>query len=335
MKALQVLSSLVALAMVSGCQKKSEVETAPKSTLPPLKIAYSDWPGWTAFEIAIQKGWFRDAGVDVQFSWFEYTPSMEAFTAGKVDAVTVASGDALVTGAQGGKNVAILVTDYSNGNDMIVAKPGIANLKGLKGKNVGLELGLVEHLLLQKGLTSMGLSISDVKLTAVPTSQTAQVLASGSVDAIGAWQPNSGQALKSVPGSKTVYSSADAPGLIYDFLSVNPQSLATRRDDWVKVVKVWNKVLAYLKDPATRDSGIAIMAARVGVPAADYAKFIDGTKLLTLEESRARFQPGASLDHLAFSMAYADTFNVANKVYTQPQTIATYLDSSLTIDALK
>ena len=103
----------------------------------------------------------------------------------------------------------------------------------------------------------------------------------------------------------------------------------------MKVVKVWNKVLAYLKDPATRDSGIAIMAARVGVPAADYAKFIDGTKLLTLEESRSRFQPGASLDHLAFSMAYADTFNVANKVYPQAQTIATYLDSTLPIDALK
>jgi NitT/TauT family transport system substrate-binding protein len=67
---------------------------------------------------------------------------------------------------------------------------------------------------------------SDVKLVGTPTHQTAQVLATKDVDAIGAWQPNSGQALKSVPGSKAVFSSADEPGLIYDFVSVSPQSLA-------------------------------------------------------------------------------------------------------------
>ncbi|MEO7598377.1 MAG: ABC transporter substrate-binding protein, partial [Opitutus sp.] len=85
----------------------------------PLKVAFSDWPGWTALEIASQKGWFKAAGVDVELLWFEYGPSMEAFTAGKCDAVTVTNGDALVTGAGGARNIAILITDYSNGNDMI------------------------------------------------------------------------------------------------------------------------------------------------------------------------------------------------------------------------
>ena len=50
---------------------------------------------------------------------------MEAFSAGKVDAVMMTNGDALVTGATGRAEQCILVTDYSNGNDMIVAKPGI------------------------------------------------------------------------------------------------------------------------------------------------------------------------------------------------------------------
>ena len=36
----------------------------------------------------------------------------------------------------------ILVTDYSNGNDMVIAKPGIKSLKELKGKKIGLELEL-------------------------------------------------------------------------------------------------------------------------------------------------------------------------------------------------
>ncbi len=81
--------------------------------------------------------------------------------------------------------------------------------------------------------------------------------------------------------------------------------------------------------------GVAIMAARVGVPAADYAKFLEGTRFLTLAESRPRFQTGSDLTSLPFSLAVADTFNVANKVYTAPQAIPTYLDSTLTIEALK
>ena len=113
----------------------------PPPAKPPLRVAFSDWPGWTAFEIGIQKGWFKEAGVDVEFYWFEYAPSMDAFAAGKVDAVMMTMGDALVTGAPGPRSVAILVTDYSNGNDMIVGQEGDPSLKALKGKKVGLEVG--------------------------------------------------------------------------------------------------------------------------------------------------------------------------------------------------
>jgi NitT/TauT family transport system substrate-binding protein len=34
------------------------------------------------------------------------------------------NGDMLVTGAGGAKGIIIMATDYSNGNDQIVAKPG-------------------------------------------------------------------------------------------------------------------------------------------------------------------------------------------------------------------
>src|SRR3569623_3791088 len=167
---------LIAFAGPASAEPAGHPMAAAKGA--PLKIAFSDWPGWTAVEIGIQKGWFKEEGVDVDFSWFEYTPSMEAFAAGKVDAVMMTVGDALVTGAPGARSVGILIADYSNGNDMIVAKKGIGSLKQLKGKKVGLEIGLVEHLLLLKGLEKAGLKEGDVKLVAVPTHQTAQSLAS-------------------------------------------------------------------------------------------------------------------------------------------------------------
>ena len=272
---------------------------APPPAKPPLRVAFSDWPGWTAFEIGIQKGWFKEAGVDVKFDWFEYAPSMDAFTAGKVDAVMMTMGDALVTGAPGARSVAILVTDYSAGNDMIVAKKGIGSLKALKGKKVGLEVGLVEHLMLTKALEKNGMKITDVKLVNVPTHETAQTLASGSVDAIGAWQPNAGQALKGAAGSKAIFTSADLPGLIYDLVCVSPQSLATRRADWVNFVKVWNRIVTFVKDPANKDEAVKIMAGRAGVPAAEYATYMPGTQFLTPEEALKTFVPTETLTSLA------------------------------------
>lgn len=300
----------------------------------PLRIAYSDWPGWVAWEVAIQKDWFKEEGVDVQFEWFEYVPSMEAFAANKVDAVAMTNGDALVTGATGAKSKAIIINDYSNGNDMIVARPGIRSLKDLKGKKVGVEIGFVDHLLLLKGLESSGMKERDVTLVNVPTHETPKALASGDVDAIAAWQPNSGQALKSVPGSKAIYTSADAPGLIYDVLAVNPASLSARKADWQKVVKVWYRVVDYLRDPATRDDAIRIMASRVSLPPEEYRAFLEGTRILTLEEARKAFKKGRGLDSIHGSSEIVDKFNVANKVYADSQRVADYLDASFT-EALK
>lgn len=302
----------------------------------PLKIAYSDWPGWTALAIAEQKGWFKDAGVDVELLWFEYGPSMEAFTAGKVDAVAVTNGDALVTGAGGAKNIAILVNDYSNGNDMIVARPGIKSLKDLKGKKIGIEIGFVDHLLLLNGLKKAGLTEADVELVPTPTNQTPQVLASGQVDAIGAWQPNSGAALKAVPGSTAVYSSSYEPGLIYDTVVVTPQSLAQHRADWVKFVKVWDKIVAYVLDPKTNADAVKIMAARAGVDPQEYSNFLTGTKFLNLAAgAKILTAKTSSFDSVLGSSKIVDEFNVKNGVYKESQNPASYIDASVTLDALK
>src|ERR1700746_641868 len=112
------------------------------SAAEPLKVGYRGWPGWVAWQVAIDKGWLKEAGVDVAFQWFDYSASMDAFTAGKIDANLMTNGDTLVTGAGGGKGIMIMLTDYSSGNDMIVAKPGIKSLKELKGKKIGIEGGV-------------------------------------------------------------------------------------------------------------------------------------------------------------------------------------------------
>ncbi|GAB6070652.1 ABC transporter substrate-binding protein [Thiomicrorhabdus hydrogeniphila] len=296
----------------------------------PLKIGYSDWPGWVAWEVAVDKKWFKEAGVDVQFEWFDYVASMDAFAAGQLDAVTMTNGDALVTGSTGAPSVTIALNDYSNGNDMVVVQPGIESIKDLKGKKVGVEIGFVGHLLLLTALEENGLSESDVTLVNVPTNETPQVLASGEVSAIVAWQPNSGQALKMVAGSKAAFTSADKKGIIYDGLAVNPASLAARHADWEKVVKVWYRVVDYINDPKTQGDALKIMASRVGLTPEEYAPLLKGTKLLTLDEAKSAYKKGPGLDSIYGSSKVSDDFNVANKVYDAPQDVNAYFDGSIT-----
>lgn len=293
----------------------------------PLTIGYSDWPGWVAWQVAIDKGWLKEAGIDATFQWFDYSASMDAFSAGKIDAVTMTNGDTLVTGAGGGKSIMIMLTDYSNGNDMIVAKPGIKSLKELKGKKIGIEVGLVEHLLLMQGLKDAGMKEGDVELVNTKTNDTPQVFPS--VDAIGAWQPVSGQAMKAVPGSKPVLTSAQAPGLIYDVIAVSPASLTAHKAEWAKLVKLWDKVVNYINDPKTQDDAVKIMAARSGVSPEEYKPLLKGTKLLTLAEGKKIFQKGDGLGSLYGSSKIADDFNVKNEVYKEPQNIDSYIDGSL------
>jgi hypothetical protein len=116
------------------------------------------------------------AGVDVELLWFDYLPSIDAYSAGKVDAVTVVATDALVTGANGGKSKFIAILDYSDGNDMIIGKPGIGSIKDLKGQKIGIEATLVEHLLLLKALEANGMKQSDVEIVNTATNDTPQTL---------------------------------------------------------------------------------------------------------------------------------------------------------------
>ena len=142
---------------------------------------------------------------------------MDAFTAGKVDAVTVTNGDALVTGANGAKSKLILVNDYSNGNDQIIAGPGIKTFKDLKGKKVGLELTLVEHLLFLKGLEKFGMKPEDVRAGELPHQRDAAGAGLGpgrAPSAPGTRSP--GRRARRWPASKALFTSADVPGLIYD-----------------------------------------------------------------------------------------------------------------------
>ncbi len=129
--------------------------------------------------------------------------------------------------------------------------------------------------------------------------------------------------------SKPLYTSAEAKGLIYDVIAVNPTSFAKHKDDWSKIASIYYKCVDYLKDPKTQDDAVKIMAAKVGANVEDYAKNIPGTHFLTLEEAKTAFKKGDGLNSIYGSMTIGNKFNMDNKVYKVSQKPESYLAPSV------
>ena len=269
-----------------------------------------------AWQVAIEKGWLEDAGINADFKWFDYSASLSAFAANQLDAVLVTNGDNLVTGSGGTKGVMIMATDYSAGNDVIIAKNGINSIQDLRGKTIATEKGLVDHLLLSTALDDAKVKLNEVKLVNTMTNELPQVFATPDIDAIAVWQPVANQALSAVAGSKIIFTSKDKPGLIYDTLTVNPTHLEANKEQWKKVIQVWDKTVKYINDPATREDAAQIMSKRVGVDAKTYMQFIDGTHLLDLAANKKVFTKGDGFDSIYGSSYHVNKFNVANGIYT-------------------
>ncbi|WP_407304716.1 ABC transporter substrate-binding protein [Acinetobacter sp.] len=314
-----VLASILLVACDSGNKQNLPSEAANKSAAevsPKIKIGYSDYPGWVAWQIAIDKGWFKEEGLDVDFEWFDYSASLNAFSAKQIDAVTIAHGDNLMVAASGVNGILVLATDLGKTNDLIIAKPGV-ELKDLKGKKIAVEKGLVDHLLLDSALKDLNIKNTEVNLVNTATNEIPQVFTSPDVQVAALWQPSANQALKNVPGSKIIYSAANKPGIIYGALTVNSENLMRNQKEWKKIIQIWDRVVAYIEDPKTRDEAIQIMANKAGVSAKQYSEYVNGTDFLNIKENQEVFKKGENLTSIYGSSYHVNQFNLEQGAYTK------------------
>lgn len=258
----------------------------------PIKIGYSDWPGWVAWEIAKEKGLFKKNGVDVKLVWFPvYTDSLTALNTGKIDANCSAWCDVVAPLAEGVKLKVVLVNDNSAGNDAIIASPGINSIKELKGKTVATELGTVEHFMLLQALSKSGMTEKDIEYKNLTVPDAAAAFIAGKVDAAGVWQPWISQIQREGKG-KALFTSKEIPGLIPDLLVFQEKVAAERAAEVQKIVATWFDVIAYIK--SSEADAIKIMAKVVEQKPADYLAFMPGTKFFGLPENLKAFEKSDS-----------------------------------------
>jgi len=252
--------------MMAGCSPSADEATAAKTE---FNIGWSIYAGWMPWPYAQQAGivkkWADKYGVEINFVQVnDYVESVNQYTAGKLDGVTVANMDALTIPAAGGKETsAIIVGDYSNGNDGILLK-GADSLSAIKGRQVYLVELSVSHYLLARGLESVKLSLTDVKTVNTSDADIVGAFAAPEVTAAVAWNPQL-STMRGTAGATQVFSSADIPGEILDLLVVDTKMLAANPNLGKALAGIWYETMALMsRQDAEGKAARAAMAKLAG-----------------------------------------------------------------------
>ena len=265
-----------------------------------FNIAWTIYVGWMpwpyAAEAGIVKKWADKYGITIKVTQInDYVESINQYTAGKFDGVTVTNMDALTIPAAGGVDTtAVIMGDYSNGNDGVVLKKG-KTLADIKGQKINLVELSVSHYLLARGLGTVKLSEKDIKT--VNTSDADIVAASKSPDAtaIVTWNPQLLE-VKAEPGATLVFDSSKIPGEIEDLMVVNSETLKDNPELAKALVGIWYETIALMKDQG--EKGTAAREAMAKLSGTDLAGFetqLKTTHMYYTPRDGAEFMSGSDL----------------------------------------
>ena len=297
-----------------------------------VKVGVSDWPGWVAWYVAEQKGFFKKNGADVKLVWFaNYTDSISALSSGQLDANSQTWSDTLGPLAKGLKLKAVLVNDNSAGNDALMVSPKIKSFADLKGKSVALEQYSISHFVLATALAKNGMKPADVKIVNLSAGDAAAAFLSGRVEAAVVWNPWVNTIQQSGKGT-ALFTSKDMPGLVPDLLVAQEKAIATKRKDLVGMIKAWMDTEKFIREQP--DEASKIMAKVVSMKPEEYKVFLPGTRFFDATTNAAAFDPKQPQSLVAVAPTIA-AFLAEHKLIDGKPDAAKGVDGSLLQEALK
>ena len=276
-----ILILMVTMTVFAGCGSAPKQQETKKMTVAMLKLTSS-----APLFIGIEKGFFKEEGIEIDPQWFEAAhPIAVATASNKVDVgatgITaslfnmVASGQALTIVADKGReqkgysSSAILVTTELYGK-------GVTKISDLKGKRIGItQTGSTYHYMIGRLLESQGLTLKDVEL--VPLTKLSALMAalqSKQVDGVILNEPNISRVVSDGYG-KVIAQVGDVMDYQTSGLFFSP-NLIKDKDLALRFMKGYIKSSRYYYDavlakPAGKnyDEVIKIIAKYTGAPESD------------------------------------------------------------------
>ncbi len=278
------------------------------------KIAWSHYTGWEPWEYADHSGilekWAKKYGLEIQLDLInDYIESINLYTGGAYSGCVMTNMDALTIPAVGGvDSTALIVGDFSNGNDGIVMKNGstVADLKGREVKLVELS---VSHYLLARALGMNGMKESDLQLVNTSDADIAAVFAADENGAAVTWNPPLMQC-RNAKGANLIFDSSKIPGEIIDLMVVRtdaPDSLKKA------LAGAWYETMGVMSSKGkAADDAIAYMAEFAGGTEAEFRAQLRTTAMFYKPAEAASFANGAKIKE---TMEYVRNFCFDHGLY--------------------
>ena len=275
------------------------------------RIAWSIYVGWMPWDYAAKSGivdkWADKYGITIEVVQFnDYIESINQYTVGAFDGCTMTNMDALTIPAAGGvDSTALIVGDFSNGNDGIVLKGTGKSIADLKGQKVNLVELSVSHYLLARALSSAGMSERDLTVVNTSDADIVAAFATEDVSSVVTWNPLLAE-VKGMPDVSPIFDSSMIPGEIIDMLVANSEALEDERLGKA-LAGAWYETMAVMA--AENETAIAaksFMAEASGTDLAGYEAQLAATEMFYQAPPAVQF---VSSDALRATMSHVAEFS--------------------------
>ncbi len=223
-----------------------------------MKIAFCTWAGYAPLFIAKEKGYFDEAGLDVELVIMEDESAYgAAFVSNSIQALGQVLDRDIIQYNAGAPEQYVCTMDASTGGDGLVATADIKTMDDLAGKKVALDKSATSYFFFLQALQDSNITEDDITIVEMGNDEAGEAFLAGSVDAAVTWEPalsNCGQR----EGGHKLVTSADYPKAIIDVLTVNSNFAAEHPDIYEKLADCWYKSVDYVK--SNFEDACAIMA---------------------------------------------------------------------------
>ena len=259
-----------------------------------FKVCWTIYAGWMPWGQAKTQGivskWAKKYGINVDVVQLnDYVESINQYTAGKFDGCAMTNMDALTIPASGGvDSTALIVSDYSNGNDGVLIKGRGKRIADLKGQQINLVQFSVSHYLLARALESAHMSERDLKVVNTSDADISAAFATPAVHQVVTWNPMLAD-LKAAPNVTEVFDSSKIPGEIMDMMVVNTKTLQENPALGKALTGAWFEMVALMHaNSADSVAALTAMAKSSGTDLAGFKGQLSTTALF--------YTPKAALD---------------------------------------
>lgn len=249
---------------------------AASGPAPSFSLAWSEYPSWSVFGVASDRGLIDGAkgklgpiekkyNVDIELKQADYDPCLQMYGSGATDAVCITNMDAL-NPALSRKSVLILPTSTSNGGDALIAV-GVTDIKQLRRPKAvfGLAKSVSEYAFV-RALQVKGEDPAQYDFRNMDPGAAAQAMQTRQkdIEAIMVWNPFVLQTLNVRPDAKVIVDSSVIPGEIIDAVVIARESLSKPGGDrFAKaLIESYYEVCKMMADPKTADATFVALGAK-------------------------------------------------------------------------